>query len=198
MIGSGVTQPNWVFALSFVENGGLAYLALRLLDRESAHTRIGFLAAIAGIVGVINFAHGVPLFPGLVLVWGLCVVFFCAVAHDLRTKRVPILVVLPVTAFAGAIDFARGDWSALAIGLAIAILFGLASLHARDRQAGFGDAALAALAGLAFGMELGTIVVAAACFAAAGLARAQHKTGLVTFAPYLAATVSLALLVPGR
>ena len=188
-------QPWWFVALCWAVGAGLAFLAVRALDRRGDDRLLGALAVVTGCVCVWNLMHGVgPL--GIALVWCVCVVLDAAVCIELRTRRVPPLLVLPVTVFAVAIDVHSGDWTALAVGTTIGACFGFAWLRTRGRASGLGDAQLAALAGLTLGLELGTIVVAAACLAAAGISFARNERGIVAFAPYLAATIQCALLFP--
>jgi prepilin signal peptidase PulO-like enzyme (type II secretory pathway) len=118
-----------------------------------------------------------------------------SVCTEMRTQRVPPLVVLPVTLFAIGMDIYGGNTSALILGAVIGAAFAFAALRSKGTAAGLGDAQLAALAGLTLGLELGTIAVATACFAAAGISFARKKTGSVAFSPYLATTIQFGLLL---
>ena len=199
MTGNVQTQPLWVLALCFIENAGIAFLVVRLLFRESDTRLVGALASVAGVIGVGNYANGVPLFPGLVIVWCICTAFVAAICYDVQTRRIPPIVVAPVIALLTGIDIAHGDWDAIGTGLVIGLaFFGLSWLRTKDVNSGLGDALLSGLAGLAFGFELGTIVVAIACFASAAFARNKSGGATAVFAPYLAATVGVALMIPGH
>ncbi len=195
-------QPWTVLLLCFIVNAGLAFLAVRALDKDGDPRLVGILSSLTGLVGVVNFQNGVTLLPGLMIVWVICSVFVVSVCYDVRTKHIPPLYVAPVVALISVIDLYHGDWASLATGYAIALAFlGLSWMRTRGGTPGYGDAGLVALAGLAFGLQLGLIVIAIACFASAAFAFPKRREGtpaVAVFAPYLAATVGIALLIPGR
>ncbi|MBD5633167.1 MAG: prepilin peptidase, partial [Candidatus Eremiobacteraeota bacterium] len=109
---------------------------------------------------------------------------------------VPPVLVLPVLLLTIAVDVHGADWAAFFTGLVILAGFGFAWMRSKGRASGLGDAELAAVAGFALGLELGTFAVALACFAAAGVSFARRERGAVAFAPYLAATITLGLFLP--
>jgi prepilin signal peptidase PulO-like enzyme (type II secretory pathway) len=193
-------QPWTVLLLCFIVNAGLAFLAVRALDKNGDPRLVGILSSLTGLVGVVNFENGVTLLPGLIIVWVICSVFVVSVCYDVRTRHVPLLYVVPVVALISVLDLYHADWASLATGYAIGLAFlGLSSMRSKGAAPGYGDAGLIALAGLTFGLELGLIVIAIACFASAAFAFPKRREGAVAvFAPYLAATVGMALLIPGR
>jgi prepilin signal peptidase PulO-like enzyme (type II secretory pathway) len=196
---SGPVHPLWVLALCFIENAGIAFLAIRLLYRDSDPRLLGIVSTGVGIVGAVNFMNGIPFVPGLIVVWIICASYAVAVCYDVQTRRIPPLMVVPAAAVLALIDVLRGDMNAFVTGLVIGGLFyGLSFLRTKDVKAGVGDSVLAGIAGLAFGFELGLIVVAIACFVSAAFAYNKQGQGAIVFAPYLAATVGIALLIPGR
>jgi prepilin signal peptidase PulO-like enzyme (type II secretory pathway) len=186
-------QTWWILVLCWIVAAGLAFLTVKLSDRAAGDRLVGALAAATGSVVTWDFAHSVaPL--GIVLVWSICTVLDASVCAELRTRRVPPLLVLPVSLFAVGVDIYNGNLIALAVGAIIGACFAVAWLQSKGSASGLGDAQLAALAGLTLGLELGTIAIAVACLAAAGISFARKRRGAVAFAPYLAATIQAALL----
>ncbi len=190
-------QPWWTIGLVWIVAAGLAFLAIRALDRAS-DARLGAALAVAsGCVVASEFARGVG-WLGLALAWCVCTVLDAAVVTETRSHRVPVSFAAAVAVFVAAADVRGGDWLSLATGGGIFACFAVAWARSKGRASGLGDALIAGLAGFALGVELGTIVVAVSCFAAAGIALARKRRGVVPFAPYLAATFQVALLLPYR
>ncbi len=190
-----MTWQHWsTLALVWIVAAGLAFLAVRALEPAGSIRLVAALVAASGTVELSSYVQG-SSWVGLAAVWCVCTVLDAAVCSELRRQRVPVLLVAPVVLFVVAIDGHDADWNSLGAGFAIFACFALASMRGEARARGFGDALLAGLTGLVLGIELGTMAVAAACFTAAGIALARKQRGPVAFAPYLALTSQLALLI---
>jgi prepilin signal peptidase PulO-like enzyme (type II secretory pathway) len=190
-------QPWWTTGLVWIVGAGFAYFAMRALDRAGDARLAGALALASGCVVASEFARGIGLL-GLTLAWCVCTVLDAAVVTETRSRRVPVVFAAVVALLVAGADVHGGDWISLAAGGGIFACFAVAWARSKGRASGLGDALIAGLAGFALGVQLGTIVVAVSCFAAAGIALARKRRGVVAFAPYLAATFQVALLLPYR
>ncbi|MBD5634508.1 MAG: prepilin peptidase, partial [Candidatus Eremiobacteraeota bacterium] len=148
-------QPWSILLLCWILAAGGAFLVVRALDAASDLRLVGALAAVSGCLCAWTLAHGSGGL-GVVVVWCICTVLDAAVCADLRTKRVPPVLVLPVLLLTIAVDVHGADWAAFFPGLAILAGVGFAWMRSKGRASGLGDAELAAVAGFALGLELGT------------------------------------------
>ncbi len=202
--------PSWVLAFVFVGFACLGYLATQGADfatrrmpgmRErpvarEPHAAVSIALALGtGAIGATYFARGTSPFDlGLLLL--VCLTLCAACYCDLRVGYVPAALVGPVFALVIAVDLltARGT---LAVSAVIVAPFAIAAFASKGRSLGWSDVWVVALGSLVLDVSLGLLAFAIACFLAVIVAFATGRRGApVAFAPYLTATIGLALLVP--
>lgn len=128
----------------------------------------------------------------------LALVCFCLVAvsvTDARRGIVPDAFTLGPLAimFAAALQ-QRQLWPFLLSAVVPFAPFALAALLTHGRGMGWGDVKLAALGGAVLGPQLSLLAFVLACLTAAGVNYARRRNnGPIAFAPYLAASIGIAI-----
>lgn len=187
---------------------GLTYNAIVWLDRGAA-VRDGRLAvlraeclrialsAAAALVGGILVVHRAPFetLPALAIV--------CAALGAtcyLATFRLPVSAVVPGTALAVVVAAAllAGDYGAAVSAAAVGAPFAVTAVFTRTQAPDMRDAAVAALGGAAFGLQLGLELAGLACLATLSVRfftlHARPAPASARFSAALAATFLAVLL----
>lgn len=136
------------------------------------------------------------LFLSLLLVWGLLVIFFI----DLKHQIIPDKIVFPLILLYSIFIVFNGNYSFLAAGIFSFVFFFLLYLITRGRGMGFGDVKLAFLMGLSLGFS-GVIVAFYIAFLTGALTGVilillgKAKFGQkIAFGPFLAFSTIIVLL----
>lgn len=151
------------------------------------------LVAAGTLIGAALVARGAQ--PAQLVAAAIVVLALAACwSSDSLRGLVPDAFTLGPLAVLLLISVARKDWLVpISAGIAF-VPFATAALFTHGRGMGWGDAKLVALAGAALGAPLAILAMIVACVAAvAGYRIKGMKSGPIAFAPYLAATVGLAL-----
>jgi prepilin signal peptidase PulO-like enzyme (type II secretory pathway) len=166
---------------------------------ERAHLHPAIPVAALTVTGTMLAVHGARD-------WQIAVIALLGIAFtgswyaDARAARIPDWFTLAGIAVAIAVAFWHyGGVAAQALGwgLFIFIAFGLSVHMSRGRGMSWGDAKLAALAGIIFG-PLSLLVLGAACFTATVVAVVRDRgTQPIAFAPYIAFGTLAALAIRG-
>ncbi len=156
----------------------------------------GFLVVGAGAVGLSLAVHGAPL-PWL----GLCAVLTAALAgcwySDVRCGIVPdVFTLVPLAVVFALALLERNPWPVVSAAI-VFVPFALAAVTSRGLGMGWGDVKLVALGAAVLGLQTSILSFAAACLVAAVVALARgRRSAPIAFAPYLAASIALALAIP--
>lgn len=151
------------------------------------------LVVACSVVGAILAPHASK--TGMLMMALVC---FCLVAvsvTDARRGIVPDVLTLGPLAviFAAAVAQRQLFPFLISAGVPFAA-FAAAALATRGRGMGWGDVKLAALGGAVLGAELSLLAFTFACLAAAGISYARKRHyGPIAFAPYLAASIGIAI-----
>lgn len=132
----------------------------------------------------------------------VALVCFCLVAvsvTDARRGIVPDELTIAPLAIIFAVALAQRQLLPFLLSAAVPFVpFALAALLTRGRGMGWGDVKLAALGGAVLGPQLSLLAFTFACLAAAGVNYARKRThGPIAFAPYLAASIGIAIPLGG-
>ncbi len=155
------------------------------------------LCAAAASAGAIVLAHRAP--PDTLLALAELWVALCASCY-LAIVRGVVAPVVPGTALAVLIAAAMltGDLGPLVSALVAGAPFALTALLARDGELDWGDSAVAALGGAAFGLALSLVLLGVACLAALAVRTHLQRRGAqptpTRFAAALATTFLFVLL----
>jgi prepilin signal peptidase PulO-like enzyme (type II secretory pathway) len=159
----------------------------------SSNPPVIFLIAAAAFLGAVLVHQGTDLeqiaiaaIAVLALVACWCTDSLCGIVPDVFTLG-PLALIL-------VIAVVQRDWWVLISAIALFIPFAVAASFSRGMGMGWGDAKLVALAGAILGAPLALVAMAIACVAAViGYRIKRIKSGPIAFAPYIAATIGLAM-----
>lgn len=204
-------MPTWVGALFFTVFACMGYLSTRfaiwLTSRSEVAGKVPArnepplvvalaLAAGAGIVGTSYVSRDAPVL-GIALLALVCFALVFACYADLRSGKIPAIVMLPVLGLLIVLDIFHGDWLSIAAAAIVTAPFAAAAALSKSKNLGWSDVQVVLLGALVLDISLGLMVLAAACFLAVAAAAIRSRVKEpVDFAPYLTATIGLALLLP--
>ncbi len=202
--------PSWVLGLVFVGFACLGYLATQGADfatrrmrgmrerpvKREPHLAVPIALALGtGAIGLTYFMRGTSPFD-LALLLLVCLTLCAACYCDLRVGYVPAALVGPIFALVVVVDLFTARTS-LGVAALIVAPFAIAAFTTKGRSIGWSDVWVVALGALVLDVSLGLLAFAIACFVSVGVAFATgRRSQAVAFAPYLTATIGLALLVP--
>jgi len=157
----------------------------------------GALIGGAGALGFSLAAHGIGL-PSL----GLCAVLTAALVgcwySDVRCGIVPDVFTLAPLAVVLAMALIGGNPWPMVSAAVVFVPFALAAVASRGIGMGWGDVKLVALGAAVLGLQTSILSFAAACLLAVVVAMVRgRRSAPIAFAPYLAASIALALAIPG-
>lgn len=204
-------MAHWIGPVAFVAFACAGYIATEFAEwlvgrlvRSGAEAKPPVAQAIrialavgTGFVGAVYVGRGtVPL--GIAVILLACLTLDVGCCTDLRLGRLPVYVTAPALALAAFVTLLGGGWIPLVATFAIVLPFACAAFFSRGRNLGWTDVQLIAVGALVLNPLLGIMTLAGTCFLAAGVALARRRAAdPIVFAPYLAATIQLALLSPG-
>lgn len=133
---------------------------------------------------------------------GLCAVVTAALVgcwySDVRCGIVPdVFTVIPLAVVFAAALLVHNSWPMVSAAI-VFVPFALAAFASRGLGMGWGDVKLVALGAAVLGLQTAILSFAAACLLAAASAIVRRRRSApIAFAPYLAASIALALALPG-
>ncbi len=157
-------------------------------------------AALVAAAAAIGFSLAVRAMPWPSL--ALCAVLTAALAacwySDVRCGILPdIFTLAPLAIVLAAAAYARNPAPLISAAI-VGVPFAFAALASRGRGMGWGDVKLVALGAAVLGPQSSLLAFAAACLVAAGVAALRGRCAApIAFAPYLVASIAVALTVPG-
>ncbi len=203
--------PFWVTLVTFTAFACAGFLATRFADwatrswpRYKDAPVVGepslaitvALALITGLIASTYAARGANPYA-LALIVLVCLTLDFACYCDLRVGKLPLAVTLPVLALILASDLLEHDWIAVISCAVVAAPFAGAAIVTKNKSFSWSDVQLVMLGALVLNVTLGLLAFAMACFLAVGVALVRGTLKApVTFAPYLALAIELALLTP--
>ena len=160
--------------------------------------RIPLLIAAAAVLGVAVMAYATT--PIHVVVAAIvCVALTAIWCTDVRYGIVPDVFTLGPLALVFLIGFWRHDWWLFVSAAVPFAAFAGAALLSKGRGMGWGDVKLAALGGAILGLEASLVAFSISCLAAALYAYVRGQRNVpIAFAPYLIATIAVAIPVTAQ
>lgn len=154
---------------------------------------LAVLLAAGALIGAFVSTHAVAA-TQILLIAIVCVALAAIWVTDARRGIVPDVFTLAPTLIIGGIALWNHQAEQLLLNLIPAAAFALAALLSKGRGMGWGDVKLVALGGVVLGFQIAMLACIAACIAAVAVNYAQgRRRGIFAFAPYLAASIALAV-----
>jgi len=204
-------MPMWVGALFFTIFACMGYLSTRFAIWLTTRLEVAgdaparsepplavalALACGAGIVGTSYVSRDAPVF-GIALLALVCFALGFACYADLRSGKIPAVVMLPILVLLAVVDIYHGAWLSIAAAAMVTAPFAAAAALSKSKNLGWSDVQVVVLGALVLDVSLGLMVLAAACFLTVAVAAVRSRLKEpVDFAPYLTSSIGLALLVP--
>lgn len=154
---------------------------------------VGILLAAGAAIGAIVSLHAAMPAQSL-LIAIVCVALAAIWVTDSRRGVVPDIFTLGPAVIIAATMVWNREMATLLLALLPAACFAFAALLSKGRGMGWGDVKLVALGGVVLGFQFAMAAFIVACLAAVAVNYARGKRrGIIAFAPYLAASIALAL-----
>ncbi|HET7815131.1 MAG TPA: A24 family peptidase [Candidatus Baltobacteraceae bacterium] len=151
------------------------------------------LLAAGAVIGAIVSTHAAMPSQSL-LIAIVCVALAAIWVTDSRRGIVPDVFTLGPALIVAATMVWDGQTIPLLFSLVPAACFALAAMLSKGRGMGWGDVKLVALGGVVLGFQFSMLAFIVACLAAVAVNYSRGKRrGIIAFAPYLAASIALAL-----
>jgi prepilin signal peptidase PulO-like enzyme (type II secretory pathway) len=188
--------------------GCCAFLAIRfvssLCDKivpfddgpEPGRPPTGALIVGAVVVGGVLASRGLAV-PALGI-FGILIVSLVACWYsDVRCGIVPDYFTLAPLAVVLAVSLAGHDGAPIISAAIVFVPFAIAAFFSKGRGMGWGDVKIIALGAAVLGLNMSIVAFATACLAAVAIAAVRRRRAEpIAFAPYLAASIALAIALP--
>lgn len=162
-----------------------------------AHPRLLPFVAASCAIGVIAARAGVT--PHVLLIAFVCCCLVALSVTDMRRGIVPDAFTLVPLASMFAVSLQQRQLIPFVFSVAVPFVpFALAALVTKGRGMGWGDVKLAAVGGAVLGPQLCLLAFTLACLSAAAMNYASRRSQTpIAFAPYLAASIGIAIPLAG-
>ncbi|GAC1307657.1 MAG: hypothetical protein NVSMB19_20520 [Vulcanimicrobiaceae bacterium] len=155
-----------------------------------------FLIAGAAVVGGMLASRGIGA-PALGIFAVLIISLAACWYSDVRCGIVPDYFTLGPLAFVLAVSLVGHNIAPLVSAVVVFLPFAIAAFLSKGRGMGWGDVKIVALGAAVLGLNTSVLAFAMACLAAVAIAAVRRRRSEpIAFAPYLAASIALAITLP--